>query len=62
MSFPVSNFYENSVLPDVVKLLSCQVVTFIFHGSIRAKKNDFLWFSLELVRLILNFIPKIQNF
>ena len=25
-SFPVSNFYENYVLPDIVKLLSCQVV------------------------------------
>ena len=35
-SFPVSNFYESSVLPDVVKLFSCQVVTFIFHGSTRA--------------------------
>ena len=39
-SFSVSNFYEESVLPDHVKLLSCQVVTFIFHGSIRAKDRN----------------------
>ena len=37
-SFPVSHFFENSVLPDDVKLLSCQVVTYFFHGSIWANK------------------------